>query len=33
MEQQPNLSLNPDAPRAGARSNILAPPAFSRRAG
>jgi len=28
----PNLSLNPDAPPAGARSNILARPPF-RRAG
>jgi len=28
----PNLSLNPDAPSAGARSNILTPPP-SQRAG
>jgi hypothetical protein len=26
----PNLSLNPDAPSAGARSNILARPPFGR---
>ncbi len=29
---RPNISLNPDAPSAGARSNILARPPF-RRAG